>query len=132
MPPEVFIRAVDRLKDRFPERAGLRTRLVQAVSSCADKFDSTLYANGLTIGKLDGGYFVEIREYRYPPPPHGETQKIDEERFRYTDRLVVKGNSVSMYKISSDQVSSYKSLSREKADSIIYMLGVVKRFNPIK
>jgi hypothetical protein len=130
MPPEIFSRVVDGFRDRLPDRAGLKSRLLHEVTTCADAFDGTLHVNGLTIGKLEnaGEYFVEIREYRYPPPQCGEKQKIDEGRFSYTDRLVVKGDRVTMHRISSDQVSSYKSVSREKVESIIYMLGTAKHF----
>jgi len=130
MQPE-FSSFIDKARSFFPEQRGLRKTLRREVEGCFDFFDekyngvpiSEIHANGLTIGRLEGGkgYAVKIQEYRYPASPE-EKPKIDLERFTYQDVLTIKDGKMNMRRASAGRSFTRQSLPREQAESIIFML----------
>jgi len=133
MPPELsgfFKRTKE--KPLFQQDA-LKALLISEVVSCVSQFPSGIYANGMTLGRLGSHeeYFVDIREYRYPRSENGETQKIDAERFGYMDRLLIKGDKITMQRVVHDRKFKVESLPIAKVESIIYMLRIVKQFHTV-
>jgi hypothetical protein len=124
MPREFLSRFSDNVKSKLLPQRGLKASLRREVANCFEYFDkidggpiSSLHANGLTLTKLDRGkgYAVEIEEYRAP-------EEIDNIKFTYKDRITIRGRKILMQQINPVETLARQSISREKVETVIYMI----------